>query len=45
MSRNEESVDFLSSRKEWRKLPTDKNVGNWTDDFSNLYRSLIWNQL
>jgi hypothetical protein len=44
MSRKENSIEFLSSRKEWIALPTREDVGYWTDDFSNLYRSLIWKE-
>ena len=42
MARSAEDLAPIARDPRWRALSTDKPLGVWTDDFSNLFALLTW---
>ena len=36
------TLDFLSRDKRWRETQSEKDARPWTDDFSNIFRVIVW---
>ena len=45
VAREPNDLDMLTSDSRWRELEPDPAVGVWTDDYSNIFRILIWGRL
>jgi hypothetical protein len=42
VAKNESQLDVLRGMRQWRPLEIREGVGVWTDDYSNLLRSIRW---
>ena len=45
VARDAGDLSLLNADDGWRSLEADAAVGLWTDDYSNLFRTLIWDEL
>ncbi len=45
VARDGRDLEGLEADYRWRPLEPDPKVGLWTDDYSNLFRTLIWGEL
>jgi len=45
VARDSNNLAILDANDGWRPLKPDAAVGLWTDDFSNMFRTLIWDEL
>ena len=45
VARDSSDLEFLNADDGWRVLEPDSAVGLWTDDYSNIFRTLIWDEL
>jgi len=45
VARDGDDLAILNEDDGWRPLEPDPTVGLWTDDFSNMFRTLIWDEL
>jgi SAM-dependent methyltransferase len=45
VARNQVDLEFLEGDDRWFSLEPEPAVGIWTDDYSNLFRILIWGDL
>jgi hypothetical protein len=45
VAREPDDLGLLDSCEKWRLPETDPAVGVWTDDYSNVFRTLVWGKL
>ncbi|MBN1508097.1 MAG: fused MFS/spermidine synthase [Sedimentisphaerales bacterium] len=45
VARDAGDLALLNEEDGWRPLKPDVSVGLWTDDYSNLFRTLIWEEM
>jgi spermidine synthase len=45
VARDRDDLASLEADDRWRPLEGDPAVGLWTDDYSNLFRTLVWDEL
>ena len=45
VAREPNDLDILASDSRWRELEPDPAVGVWTDDYSDIFRILVWGRL
>ena len=45
VARDSSDLGLLDAEDGWRALEPDPAVGLWTDDYSNIFRTLIWDEL
>ncbi len=45
VARDSRDLELLDTDDGWRALEPDPAVGLWTDDYSNIFRTLIWDEL
>ncbi len=45
LARNADALILLETNERWRPLQPEPAVGVWTDDYSNIFRILIWGKL
>lgn len=45
VARTPRDLEFLEGDERWVELEPDPAVGVWTDDYSNIFRILIWGDL
>lgn len=45
VARDGSDLELLDAEDGWRALKPDPAVGLWTDDYSNVFRTLIWKEL
>jgi len=45
VARDSSDLALLAEDDGWRSLTPDAAVGLWTDDYSNMFRTLVWDEL
>jgi hypothetical protein len=45
IARQEADLEMLAEDERWRPPQGDASVGVWTDDYSNVFRTIVWDVL